>query len=93
VTEDGQLLAPGDAAPHRHALPQVPALERYLPLNDHTDELTKVTDRLVNAVARCPGCGRLFVSRKVDDGWTGGVCWVPLRWWHRAARRKLRPER
>lgn len=88
-----ELLVRGDAAPHRHALPPVPSLDRWYPRSDHDPELVKVTDHLVNAVAECPGCGRLFVSRHGDDGWAGGVYWVPLRWWHRTARRNLRSAR
>jgi len=89
-----QILVTGDAAKHRHVLPAVPSLERWYPRSDHDETPTKATHYLVNAVAQCAGCGRVFVSRHIeDDGWTGGVYWTRLRWWHRTARRKLRERR
>jgi len=85
----GELLATGDAATHIHDLPPVPSLTRYVPAPDG-GEPAEVKTKLENAVARCFGCGRLFVSRHADDGWSGGIYWVRLRWWHRKAWAKLR---
>lgn len=68
------LLLPGDPRPHTHELPSVPYDGRWA---------------RENAVASCAGCQRLFVSREEPDGWGRTVRWVPLRWWHRRARREL----
>lgn len=83
----GELLASGDPLPRAHDLPPVPVTVQVIgpaSLGVRRDY------QLVNAVARCSGCGRLFVSREDPEGWGPSVHWVRLRWWHRRARRKLR---
>lgn len=82
----GELLAPGDPLPHEHRLPTVPVQVRERFVGTWVTELVEQ----VNAVAACGSCGRLFVSREDPDGWGPSVRWVPLRWWHRRAHRKLR---
>lgn len=69
-----ELLHEGDPPPHRHDAPRVP--------RGHHGEPTR------NAVVRCRTCGRLLVSRWDGDPWSSGW-WIPLRWWHRRARRAL----
>lgn len=86
----GQLLAGGDAMPHYHALPPIPALTRHYPRSDVDPTPVEHTTYLVNAVARCSGCGLVFVSRSDFNADYGPpVRWRRLRWWHRAAHRKL----
>lgn len=75
----GELIVGGDAAPHRHDLPEIPTIP------DRGEQI-----QLENAVARCLGCGWLFVSREDPDGWGRHVYWTRLRWWHRKAWAKLR---
>lgn len=84
----GELLAAGDPVPHRHELPEIPraSVPKFVGVWIAKDFV------LENAVARCGTCGRLFVSRVDPEGWGRVVCWVPLRWWHRTARRKLREQ-
>jgi hypothetical protein len=81
------LLAPGDPLPHAHVLPPVPTVTVVV---GPAELGMKREVAQVNAVAQCASCGRLFVSREDPDGWGRVVYWVRLRWWHRAARRKLR---
>lgn len=57
----------------------------------HVCDLPRVDK--VNAVARCGECGALYVSRTDPDAWGDHPAWVPLRWWHRRARRNLRATR
>lgn len=85
---DDRLLAGGDAAPHGHLLPKIPSVERTY--TNVRGEPKKETVLLENAVARCPGCGQLFVSRYSNGEWSNGVYWTRLRWWHRTAKKKLR---
>lgn len=87
------LLSRGaDEASHVHELPDVPratvpvTTDKGVHVPGSVGRLEPVRD----AVASCDGCGRLFVTRLADDGWTYEVQWVPLRWWHRNARRLLR---
>lgn len=84
----GELIVGGDPAPHRHVLPPVPSLTRTYPEPDGTLKGHEV--QLENAVARCSGCGQLFVSREDPDGWGRQVYWTRLRWWHFRAKAKLR---
>jgi len=80
------IVLDGDRTPHFHDLPAVPTEEVPLTEGARAAGLTRARTReLANAVAACSGCGQLFVSRAWDDG----IGWVPLRWWHRKAKRKL----
>ena len=88
----GELIVGGDPEPHRHDLPPVPSTVRSIIDRDGVFQAKMVWSE-ENAVARCPGCRLLFVSRLDPEGWGRTVVWVRLRWWHRAARRKLRERR
>lgn len=85
------LLSRGDTGEdeHTHVLPSVPTAE-FDRVNGHGVAVGGTyRDAVRDAVADCSGCGRLFVTRLVDDGYSYSVQWVPLRWWHRRARRLL----
>jgi hypothetical protein len=84
------LLAEGDPIPHVHALPVIPSLVRHYPRSATDPTLVEHTVYLRNAVARCCGCGGLFVSRQDPDAYGPGWYWAPLRWWHRKAWAKVR---
>ena len=89
-----ELLAEGDPPPHVHDLPDLPYVTRTVRivggLVGSSGWDIERREVLINAVARCTGCRGLFVSRDDPEGWGPGGRWVPLRWWHRQAHRKLR---
>jgi hypothetical protein len=78
------LLHDGDEPAHRCDLPE-PPVYRY----PQTPTAGPRTVERVNAVAACPRCGALWVTRPHPESLTR-TRWVPLRWWHRQARRNLR---
>jgi hypothetical protein len=84
----GELIVGGDAREHRCDLPEIPWIPEFVHVGGGHQEERKYP--LVNAVARCLGCGRLYVSREDPDGWGRYVYWARLRWWHRKAIAKLR---
>lgn len=84
----GTIVHGGDQPEHRCDLPPVPTYE-----HPPTQTSGFQTVEVLNAVAECSVCGRLYVSREDPDAWGFHLRWVPLRWWHRRARRNLRGAR
>lgn len=80
-----ELIHPGDEPEHRCDLPPIPTCE-HPPTQTDGFKLVDV----VNAIAACAICGRLYVSREDEEAWGFHARWVPLRWWHLRARRNLR---
>lgn len=49
-----------------------------------------IGDGLVDgAIARCDGCRFYFIRREVYSGFGSDTIWLPLRWWHWRARRRI----
>jgi hypothetical protein len=86
VTDDAGLLHDGDEPAHRCDLPKPPVY-----WHPETQTATARSEERVNAVAACPRCGALWVTRPHPESLTR-TRWVPLRWWHRQVRRNLRAQ-